>query len=141
MATATAHSTSGPRARVSARTVGWVLTALVSAFLLFDGVSHITRPAAVTEYAAEHGLTDSMMVTIGIVMLACLALYLVPATAILGAVLLTGYLGGAVWENMRSEAPIASTVLFPIYVGVVVWGALALRDARIRHLVGRSPRR
>ncbi len=65
----------------------------------------------------------------------CLILYLVPATSILGAVLLTGYLGGAVATNMLTEQPIISTTLFPIYVGIFVWGGLFLRDARVRSIV------
>lgn len=81
------------------------------------------------------GLCENLNRVIGVVLLVCLILYLVPATSILGAVLLTGYLGGAVATNMLTEQPIISTTLFPIYVGIFVWGGLFLRDARVRSIV------
>ena len=72
---------------------------------------------------------------IGATLLVCLGLYLVPRTAVLGAVLLTGYLGGAVCAQLRIEAPLFSTLLFPVYVGVLVWLGLYLRSAALRTLV------
>jgi hypothetical protein len=75
---------------------------------------------------------------IGSVLLVCLALYLIPRTAILGAVLLTGYLGGAVCAQLRIGAPLFSTMLFPVYFGIVVWVALYLRSAKLRQLVADS---
>ena len=114
------------------RIAGRVLTVLLVAFLLFDAVIHITLPEMVRESFEEIGLATFYGPVIGIVMLACLALYLVPATALLGGILLTGYLGGAVATNMLTEQPLFSTILFPVYVGIGAWIALWLRDGRVR---------
>ena len=84
---------------------------------------------------AQMGFSASTVPVIGSVLLICLALYLIPRTAVLGAVLLTGYLGGAVCAQLRIEAPLFSTTLFPVYVGIVVWVSLYLRSARMRELV------
>jgi len=78
-------------------------------------------------------------VWIGVVELVCLALYLIPRTSVLGAILLTGYLGGAVAAQVRIEAPVFSTLLFPVYTGALLWVGLYLRDADLRELV--PPRR
>ncbi len=87
------------------------------------------------EAMATLGYAPGAAVLIGVVELACVALYLVPRTAVLGAVLLTGYLGGAVAAQLRIEAPLASTLLFPVYLGVAMWAGLWLRDARVRRLL------
>jgi hypothetical protein len=79
-----------------------------------------------------------LAVTIGVLELACLAVYLVPRTAVLGAVLLTGYLGGAIATHVRLENPLFSHVLFPTYVAALVWGGLYLRDRRVSALFSRS---
>jgi hypothetical protein len=83
------------------------------------------------------GFDQGAAVGIGLLELACVALYLVPRTAVLGAVLLTGYLGGAVAAQLRIDAPLFSTLLFPVYVGVALWVALWLRDARVRRALDR----
>jgi hypothetical protein len=72
---------------------------------------------------------------IGVLELVCLALYAVPRTSVIGAVLLTGYLGGAFCAQLRIDAPLWSTLLFPVYVGALVWAGLYLRDQRVRDLV------
>ncbi|ANS28774.1 hypothetical protein WSS_A30754 [Rhodococcus opacus M213] len=118
-----------------ARVAGLVVSALVVLFLLFDSLIHIANTQMVREAMAELGFAENVNRVIGVVLLVCLILYLVPATSILGAVLLTGYLGGAVATNMLTEQPIISTTLFPIYVGIFVWGGLFLRDARVRSIV------
>ena len=125
-----------PAAPRRGRRLGVVLTALTALFLLFDGVSHLARPQVVLDATAALGYTAGAAVVMGVVQLVCLALYLVPRTAVLGAVLLTGYLGGAVAAQLRIEAPLGSTLLFPVYVGVLVWLALWLRDDRVRGLLG-----
>ncbi|MBC2642850.1 MULTISPECIES: DoxX family protein [unclassified Rhodococcus (in: high G+C Gram-positive bacteria)] len=119
----------------TARKVGWVLSGLAGAFLLFDAVGKILKLGPVEDSAVELGLPAHIIVPIGIVLLICTALYLVPRTAPLGAVLLTGYLGGAVLTNWRVEKPLFSTVLFAVYVGIVVWAGLYLRDRRVRELL------
>lgn len=133
---ATAVATTATRtARSAAVRSGWALTAFASAFLLFDSVIHILRIDPVVKGAAEFGLTSRAMLVIGLVELACLAVYLIPRTNVIGAVLLTGYLGGAVCAQAIAGAPVGSTLLFPVYVGVVVWAGLWLRDPAVRAMV------
>lgn len=129
--TAPGSATVSPRARI----VGLVVTALVVAFLLFDAVIHLANIQPVKDSMAEYGFPEYAPYVMGVVMLVCLALYLTPVTAILGAVLLTGYLGGAVACNILTEQPLLSTILSPVYVGIFVWGGLYLRDARVRAIM------
>ncbi|WP_186627337.1 DoxX family protein [Rhodococcus sp. BP22] len=129
--TTTATHTNSP---VAAR-VGWVLTAMIAIFLIFDGVTKLLNVQAVKDATVDLGLREEMMPVVGIVLLVSLALYLLPRTAFLGAVLLTGYLGGAVLTNWRVDKPLFSTVLFAVYVGIVVWGALYLRDPKVRQVM------
>ena len=103
-------------------------------FLLFDVVIHFTKPAPVVTAFEALGWSASLSVPLAIIELACLVLYLIPRTSVLGAVLLTGYLGGAVATNLRVGAPLITNVLFPVYVGVFLWGGLYLRDARVREV-------
>jgi hypothetical protein len=131
-----ATSTVSRAATVSARSrrAGRIIGALLGAFLTMDAITHIALIDPVRDAFTELGLGTQYGPVIGIVMLVCLALYAVPRTAVLGAILLTGYFGGAVAVNMVADKPVVSTVLFPIYVGVAVWAALWLRDARVREL-------
>jgi DoxX-like protein len=115
--------------------VGLVITVLVALFLLFDSVTKLAGIPAVVEATVQLGFPAYSVAIIGAVLLVCLALYLVPRTEVLGAVLLTGYLGGAVCTNMRVEAPLFSNLLFPVYVGVLVWLGLYLRNPGLRELV------
>jgi len=115
-----------------ARIAGLVVTALVVLFLLFDSVIHLMNTSQVQDAMADLGFDPSLNRVIGAVLLVSLVLYVVPITSMLGAVLITGYLGGAVTSNMLTEQPILSTTLFPIYVGIFVWGGLYLRDAGVR---------
>jgi hypothetical protein len=119
----------------AARGVGRALTGLVTLFLLFDSVTKLLRLRMVVDATAQMGFPASTVPIIGATLLGCLILHLVPRTAVLGAVLLTGYLGGAVCAQMRVEAPLFSTLLFPVYVGVLVWLGLWLRSAALRGLV------
>jgi hypothetical protein len=113
---------------------GRILTALPVLFLLFDIVLHFTKPAPVVTGFESLGWPVSLSVPLAIIELFCLVLYLIPRTSVLGAVLLTGYLGGAVATNLRVGAPLFTNVLFPVYVGVFLWGGLYLRDARLREV-------
>lgn len=124
----------------AARWAGRVLSGLPVAFLIFDAAIKFAHPAFVTEAAARIGFPDSLTVPLGVILSACLALYVVPRTAVLGAVLLTGYLGGAVAIHLRVGDPLFSHTLFPIYFGVMLWGGLYLRDARVRAAVKREAR-
>jgi hypothetical protein len=119
----------------TARRVGLVITALVVLFLLVDAVTKLLRVSAVVEATVQMGFPASTVPVIGGVLLACLVLYVLPRTAVLGAVLLTGYLGGAVCAQLRIEAPLFSTLLFPVYTGVLVWLGLYLRSTTLRALV------
>lgn len=109
-------------------------------FLLFDCAMKLLRVPAAVEGTTALGYPEGVLLGIGLVQLACVALYAVPRTSILGAVLLTGYLGGAVATHVRVGSPLLSHTLFPIYIAALVWGALYLRDERVRGLVARGPR-
>jgi hypothetical protein len=111
------------------------VTAIPVLFLAFDAVMKLFRPAPVTESFIELGYAPSLALGIGVLELACLALYLMPRTSILGAVLLTGYLGGAVATHVRVGSPILTHTLFPVYVGLLIWLGIFLADARVRELL------
>jgi hypothetical protein len=112
-----------------------ILNGLAVAFLLFDaGMKLFTLPAAV-QGTATLGYSPDSVFGIGVVQLVCIVLYVVPRTSILGAVLLTGYLGGAVATHVRVGNPLFSHVLFPTYIAALIWGSFYLRDARVRALV------
>ena len=113
----------------------WILTGIPVLFLLVDGIIKLARIKAVTDSLPKFGWPVGLAVPLGILLLSCLALYVVPRTAALGAILLTGYLGGAVATHVRIGDPLFSHVLFPVYIGVMLWGGLYLRDARLRALI------
>jgi hypothetical protein len=114
--------------------IGRILTVLVVLFLLFDGVTHVLQIPPVMDAFKQLGYPASIALEIGIVELVCLILYIIPSTSVLGAILLTGYLGGAVATNLRIDAPLFSNVLFPVYIGLLIWGGLYLRNERLRAL-------
>ncbi|GHO69159.1 membrane protein [Ktedonobacter sp. SOSP1-52] len=114
--------------------IGRILTGLVVLFLLFDGVTHVLQIPPVMDSFKQLGYPASVALEIGIVELVCLVLYIIPSTSVLGAILLTGYLGGAVATNLRIDAPLFSNILFPVYVGLFIWGGLYLRNERLRAL-------
>src|ERR1041385_4710719 len=113
---------------------GRALSTLVTLFLIFDGGIHLAKPAPVVDAFAQLGFPVSLSVAIGVIELACLAHYLIPRTAILGAVLLTGYLGGAIAAQLRIGAPVFDEI-FPLIVAAIIWGGLALRDRRVVALI------
>jgi DoxX-like family len=118
----------------SVRTTSWSgrgLSTLVVLFMMFDGVIHVLKPAPVVEAFAQLGYPLGAAVGLGILELAVTALYVIPRTAALGAVLLTAYLGGAVATQLRAGAGWFPTI-FPVLVGAILWAGLALRDARVR---------
>jgi hypothetical protein len=109
---------------------GWIITALVILFLAFDGTIKIIKIAAVVEASERLELPQHTIVGIGILLLACTAIYAIPQTAVLGAILLTGYLGGAVAVQVRAgSAPFPTT--FPIAFGLLAWAGLILREPRL----------
>ena len=119
-------------------TVSWpgrVLSGLVVAFMVFDGVIHIAKPAPVVEAFAQLGYPLRLSVGLGVLELVFTLLYAIPRTAFIGALLLTAYLGGAVATQLRIDAGWFPTI-FPVIVAALLWTGLALRDPRVRHLVG-----
>jgi hypothetical protein len=133
----TASSTSAAAGAGAARRrwPGRVLSGIPAAFLAFDAAIKLVHPAFVTEASLKIGVPPELSVGLGVLLAACLALYLIPRTAPIGAVLLTGYLGGAVLTHLRVGDPLLSHTLFPIYVGALLWAGLYLRDDRVRRLV------
>ena len=114
---------------------GRVFSTLAILFLLVDGVMKLVNPAPVVEGMIRLGYPMSLTASIGIILLSCVLVYAIPRTSILGAILLTGYLGGAVASQLRVGEPLFSHVLFPTYVAALIWGGLYLRDDRLRALV------
>ena len=114
---------------------GRIMSALPALFLLVDGVGKLVKPAAVVQGTVQLGYPESVLLGLGIVLLSCTVLYVIPRTAVLGAILLTGYLGGAVATHVRVGSPLFSHILFPVYLAVLLWGGLYLRDGRLRALI------
>lgn len=114
---------------------GWVLTGLAALFLLMDAVMKLLALGPAVEGTLQLGYPENVVVPLGALLLTCLVVYVVPRTSVLGAVLLTGYLGGAIATHVRVGSPLLSHTLFPIYVAALVWGGLWLRDARLRALL------
>ena len=116
-------------------TAGYVLTGLVAAFLTFDTVMKLLQLAPAVQGTTELGYPAGTVVVIGAIELLCLVLYVIPRTSVLGALLLTGYLGGAIATHVRIGSPLPTHTLFPIYVALMVWGGLYLRESRLRELL------
>jgi hypothetical protein len=113
---------------------GRIISGLPALFLLLDAVGKLVKPAPVVEATIQLGYPESVIVGLGIVLLTCTVLYLIPQTSVLGAILLTGYLGGAVATHVRVGAGLFP-LFFPIIMGLLLWGGLYLRDDRMRELV------
>ena len=114
---------------------GRVLSALAVLILAFDLTIKFIHIAPVTESFARLGIPDHLALAIATLELTCLVVYLIPRTAPLGAVLLTGFLGGAITLHVRVGDPLLSHILFPSYIGALLWVGLYLRDARVRMLL------
>ena len=125
-----AVSTTRPR-------IGRIISALAVLFLLFDGAIKVLQLAPAVDGAVQLGYPAHLTPGLGILLLACLAVYVLPRTSALGAILLTGYLGGAIATHVRVGSPLFS-VIFPVVVGVLLWGGLSLRDARLRALLSQG---
>ena len=110
------------------------MSGLPALFLLVDGGMKLFKPVVVVEATKQLGYPESVIVGIGVVLLASTLLYLIPRTAVLGAVLLTGYLGGAVATQVRVEA-VLFNIIFPVIFGALLWGGLWLRDRRLQELL------
>jgi hypothetical protein len=120
-----------------ARLLGRVLSGLVILFMLFDGAIKLVPWPIVTETMDRmgYGSSESLARSLGAITLVCTVLYAIPPTSILGAILLTGYLGGAMASHVRVGSPLFSHILFGFYLGVMMWGGLWLRDRKLRALM------
>ena len=118
-----------------ARRVGRVLTGLAVLFLTMDTIGKLVGSRQSVEGTVQLGFAPEHVMIIGLIELACLILYLIPRTAPLGAVLWTGYFGGAIATHLRLDNPLFTHTLFPIYVAALIWAGLYLRDARVRALL------
>jgi hypothetical protein len=114
---------------------GRIISGVVTAFMLFDGIFPLPNPAPVVDSFKKLGYDPDIAIPIGVLALLCAILYAIPRTAVLGAILLTGYLGGAVATHVRVDDPLFTHILFPVYFGVLSWVGLYLRDERLRALV------
>jgi hypothetical protein len=127
------HTQAATGSKWKART-GWALTALIGAFMVFDGVGKLMMPAPVVEATGRLGFPLSLIPGVGLLLLACTLAYLVPRTAILGAILLTGFLGGAVAIQLRAGSPLFEN-LFPVLFGILMWAGVYLRECRLWGLI------
>jgi hypothetical protein len=109
---------------------GWVVSGLVGAFMLLDAGLKFAQPAGVAEAFQRTGWPMDLAVTLGVILLGCTVLYLIPKTAVLGSILLTAYLGGAVATNLRLHNPAFNT-WFPVVFGILAWVGLWLRERRV----------
>ena len=114
---------------------GRIISGLPALFLLLDGVMKLFKPAFVVEATVKLGYPENVIIPIGAVLVVCTILYLIPKTSVLGAILLTGYLGGAVATHVRTGESLFS-IVFPVIFGVLLWLGLYLRDTRLRALFG-----
>jgi len=113
---------------------GRIISGLPALFLLVDGIMKLVKPAPVVEATVHLGYSENVIIPLGIVLLVCTVLYLIPRTSVLGAILLTGYLGGAVATHVRAGEGLFS-IVFPVIFGVLIWLGLYLRDDRLPALV------
>jgi hypothetical protein len=116
--------------------IGWVMSGLIIAFMLMDAIMKLFALPVVLEASGELGFAGvSMARGLGVALLVCTLLYAAPRTSVLGAILLTGWLGGAVATHLRVGSPLFTHILFGVYLGVLMWGGLYLRDTGVRQLI------
>src|SRR3954465_2437743 len=132
--TDTVHVSAQHRPRF--RKAGIAISALITAFLVFDAAGKLAGAAQVKEGMQALGFPPGQALIIGIVLAVCVVVYVIPRTAVLGALGITAYLGGAVTANMRVESPLFSHALFAVYFGVLMWVGLAMRRPQLLAVVG-----
>ncbi|MFJ6325760.1 MULTISPECIES: DoxX family protein [unclassified Rhizobium] len=137
-----AVDSSSPSVTRAQRVAGMILSGLIIAFLVFDGVIKLIPLPVVTETMAGLGYSadPALARLLGVITLGCAILYAVPRTSVLGAILLTGLLGGAMATHLRVGSPIFSHLLFGLYVGVIAWAGLYLRYEAVRRMIPFFPR-
>ena len=127
------HSSTATRADSRrALWIGRAISGLAAAFLIFDSVGKLLEVQPVIDATKELGYPPEIAFSLGVTLLSCVLVYLLPQTSVLGALLLTGYLGGAVATHVRVGNPLFTHILFPTYVAALLWGGLMLRDSRLR---------
>jgi len=134
MQSAAKHAYDNEKAKAPSRKGVWTgraISLLVVLFLVFDGTAKVLREPHVIAASAKFGLSDSIVMAIGAILLACTAVYVIPRTAVLGAILLTGYLGGAVAMQVRAGSTAFETI-FPVLFGVLVWAGVYLQKPALR---------
>ena len=114
---------------------GWVLSILAILLLLVDGFAKLIKPEPVIQATLQLGYPEGTITTIGILAIICAIIYAIPRSAFLGAILLTGFLGGAIATHFRINNPLFSHTLFPVYVLLFIWLGLYLRSASLRKLL------
>jgi hypothetical protein len=114
---------------------GRALSSMAVLFLSFDSIGKLLQVQPVLDGTVQLGYPQDVVFTLGVVQLMSVAVYVIPRTSVLGALLLTGYLGGAVATHVRVESPLFSHILFPTYVAALLWAGLVLRDHRLRALL------
>lgn len=119
----------------TSRIIGWILSILVMLFLLFDAFGKFIKPEAVIKGTTDLGYPVSSITLLGAILLICTILYAIPKTSLLGAVLLTGYMGGAIATQIRVENPLFTYILVPVYLGIILWLGLYLRSTKLRGLI------
>jgi hypothetical protein len=117
-----------------AQWAGRLMSGLAVLFLTFDALGKVLQLAPVMQGSTELGYPAGSVFWLGLVLLVCVALHVIPRTSVLGAILLTGWFGGAIATHVRAESPLFSHTLSPLYVAVLVWGGLYLRNGRVRAL-------
>jgi len=132
-----AETAAGPKISNAARWTGRALSGVVVLFLLLDGAMKLLPLQIVTETMDKMGwgASDNLARGLGLITIVCTVLYAVPPTSILGAILLTGYLGGAIASHVRIDSPLFTHTLFGLYLGLMLWGGLWLRDTTLRSLL------
>ncbi|MDP1677826.1 MAG: DoxX family protein [Bacteroidota bacterium] len=115
--------------------MSYALSGIAVLFMVFDTGIKVLRESHAVEGTIQLGYPDSSVVTIGIIEAICLLLYIIPRTSVLGVVLMTGYLGGAVATHIRLGNPLFSHILFSVYIAILLWGGLYLREQRLRELI------
>jgi hypothetical protein len=132
------NSSPGAQAATGSRKAQWagrLMSGLAILFMAFDSLGKVLGLAPFIQGTTEMGYAASAVLVLGIVELACLVFYVIPRTSVLGAILMTGWFGGAIATHMRIGSPLFSHTLFPIYVAILVWGGLFLRNERLRALL------
>lgn len=113
-----------------------IMSGLVILFMLFDGIYKLMPPDEIVKASIDElGYAEHHLPIMGILALLATVIYIIPATSVLGAVLLTGYFGGAIATHVRVDNPLFSHILFPVYLAVLMWGGIWLRDQRVRQML------